>query len=90
MTFSHHSTSHGNEWSSTETHFISSKKGSNNYIFTLNTKQTMYIGDSPHINCISGAMISMQKIMGPIILGRVKPKTIRLVFDTSPLDLIKE
>ena len=79
MTFSHHSTSHGNEWSSTETHFISSKKGSNNYIFTLNTKQTMYIGDSPYINCISGAMISMQKIMESI-LGCVKPKTIRLVF----------
>ena len=82
MTFSHHSTSHGNEWSSTETHFISSKKGSNNYIFTLNTRQTSYIGDS-------GVMISMEKIMGPI-LGRVKPKTIRLVFDTSPLDIIKE
>ena len=50
----------------------------------------MYISDSPHINCISGAMISMQKIMEPIILGRVKPKIIRLVFDTSPLDIIKE
>jgi hypothetical protein len=42
----------------------------------------MYIGDSPYINCISGAMISMQKIMESI-LGCVKPKTIRLVFDTS-------
>jgi hypothetical protein len=49
----------------------------------------MYIGDSPYINCISGAMISMQKIMESI-LGCVKPKTIRLVFDTSPLDIIKE